>query len=62
MGERAAAPGTHDDCVMAMAIAWAVRGKWDGRSRWRSKKLKTLSMNEVKGFNGQGGSRADSRY
>ena len=24
-GRPGAAPGTHDDCVMAMAIAWAVR-------------------------------------
>lgn len=24
-GRPGGAPGTHDDCVMAMAIAWAVR-------------------------------------
>jgi hypothetical protein len=26
-GRTGAAPGTHDDCVMALAIAWAVRGE-----------------------------------
>jgi hypothetical protein len=30
-GNTGAAPGTHDDCVMAMAIAWAVRAAEAGR-------------------------------
>ena len=30
-GNTGAAPGTHDDCVMAMAIAWAVRMEEAGR-------------------------------
>jgi hypothetical protein len=30
-GNTGAAPGTHDDCVMAMAIAWAVRKAEAGR-------------------------------
>jgi hypothetical protein len=30
-GRPGAAPGTHDDCVMAMAIAWAVRRAETGR-------------------------------
>ncbi len=30
-GNTGAAPGTHDDCVMAMAIAWAVRAAEVGR-------------------------------
>jgi len=32
-GNMGAAPGTHDDCVMAMAIAWAVRDESAGRDR-----------------------------
>ncbi|MGB8013577.1 MAG: terminase [Terriglobales bacterium] len=32
-GNSGAAPGTHDDCVMAMAIAWMVRAEEAGR-RW----------------------------
>jgi hypothetical protein len=32
-GNTGAAPGTHDDCVMAMAIAWAVREDSAGRDR-----------------------------
>jgi hypothetical protein len=34
-GNTGAAPGTHDDCVMAMAIAWAVRKAEAGRARGR---------------------------
>jgi len=30
-GNTGAAPGTHDDCVMALAIAWAVRAAEVGR-------------------------------
>ena len=33
-GNTGAAPGTHDDCVMALAIAWAVRKAETGR-RWK---------------------------
>jgi hypothetical protein len=32
-GNTGAAPGTHDDCVIAMAIAWAVREDSTGRDR-----------------------------
>jgi Terminase RNaseH-like domain len=32
-GNTGAAPGTHDDCVMALAIAWAVRMAEAGRAR-----------------------------
>lgn len=32
-GNTGAAPGTHDDCVMALAIAWAVRMAEAGRGR-----------------------------
>jgi hypothetical protein len=32
-GNTGAAPGTHDDCVIAMAIAWAVRKAEVGRGR-----------------------------
>lgn len=38
-GNTGAAAGTHDDCVMALAIAWAVRAAEAGRSRrieWES--------------------------
>jgi hypothetical protein len=34
-GKTGAAPGTHDDCVIAMAIAWAVRKAEAGRRRGR---------------------------
>ena len=38
-GNGRAAPGTHDDCVIAMAIAWAVRkadvGNWRSPGEWR---------------------------
>ena len=32
-GNSSAAPGAHDDCVMAMAIAWAVRAEVAGRGQ-----------------------------
>ena len=32
-GSTGAAPGTHDDCVMALAIAWAVRAAEAGRGQ-----------------------------
>ena len=34
-GRTGAASGSHDDCVIAMAIAWAVRAEEMGKKRWQ---------------------------
>jgi hypothetical protein len=43
-GHGAAAEGTHDDCVMAMAIALAVRREDSGRVRRRPVEMASLSV------------------
>lgn len=43
-GNTGAAPGTHDDCVMAMAIAWAVREAEAGRDAKRQVEWKSLEQ------------------
>ena len=43
-GHGAAAEGAHDDCVMAMAIAWAVRREDSGRVRRRPVELASISV------------------
>jgi len=44
-GNAAAAAGTHDDCVMAMAIAFAVRKEIAGKVSRRDVELASLSTN-----------------
>jgi hypothetical protein len=41
-GNTGAAPGTHDDCVMAMAIAWAARKTETGR--WAKRRMEFGSL------------------
>ncbi|HSZ61033.1 MAG TPA: hypothetical protein VK828_04515 [Terriglobales bacterium] len=45
-GNMGAAPGTHDDCVMAMAIAWAVREDSAGRkSKHSAEREQAMKLN-----------------
>jgi hypothetical protein len=41
-GNTGAAPGTHDDCVMALAVAWAVRKAEAGRASQRAVEFGSL--------------------
>ena len=44
-GNTSAAPGTHDDCVMAMAVAWGARKEEVGRNAKRGVRFSSLGEN-----------------